>query len=265
MSQSRAPLRLLMHAAIDGELDAASVVDLERQFAADPMLAAEYNNLVTLKTSMRDKLQAHRASDALRAKVAALAASPQGNVIPLTRASAPNAFWSSKAWLSYAATALIAAGLASSATFMTFGPGRPPVGDQVVAAHMRGLIAATPVDVVSSDRHTVKPWFDTRLARSPQVVDLAAQGYELVGGRADVIAGAPAPTFVYRQRGHLISVTAIAADAKDSSPVSGTSISGYRAVAWREGDFTYWAASDIERADLDGFVAAFRKAAEATR
>ena len=92
-------------------------------------------------------------------------------------------------------------------------PGRSDrVALLLVDDHRRALLAREAIDIASSDRHTVKPWFDARLAVSPPVVDLAAQGFALVGGRADVVEGLPAPTLVYRLREHLISLTALPAE-----------------------------------------------------
>jgi hypothetical protein len=79
--------------------------------------------------------------------------------------------------------------------------------DSLVSDHIRALMAPQPTDVVSSDRHTVKPWFNGRIPESPRVVDLAKQDFPLVGGRLDVIGRDPCPTLVYRHQKHLISLT----------------------------------------------------------
>ncbi len=265
MNTSRESLQRRMQAALDNELDAANLVEFETSLAEDPALAAQFRTLKALQETMRDKLPAPKAPDALRARMADLGGVP-ARVIQLPGASAmPQRANSRGSWMSYAATALLAAGLASVLTLTVSSPQRADIGDQIIASHRRSLLAASPVDVVSSDKHTVKPWFDARLARSPQVVDLGPQGYELVGGRTDIVGAAPSPTFVYRLREHLISVTAIA-PSRDAILI-GRDISryGYRTQNWRDGDFTYWATSDIDRADLDTFIAAFQHAADATR
>jgi anti-sigma factor RsiW len=128
----------------------------------------------------------------------------------------------------------------------------------IVASHVRALMAPQPFDVASSDRHTVKPWFNGRIADAPRVVDLADQGFPLVGGRVDVIGRAPVATLVYRHRQHLISLSAvpggqaIAATPKD--------IGGYNLLSWSENGTAYSAVSDLAAADLETFAKAFRAA-----
>jgi anti-sigma factor RsiW len=120
---------------------------------------------------------------------------------------------------------------------------------------MRSLMASQPFDIASSDRHTVKPWFNGKLPESPRVVDLASQGFPLAGGRIDVIGLTPVPTLVYRHRLHVISLTALPARLGAASP---RAIDGYNIVDWTDGDITYWAVSDVSAPDLEEFARAFR-------
>src|SRR5262249_4682585 len=127
--------------------------------------------------------------------------------------------------------------------------------------HIRALMAPAPFDVASSDRHTVKPWFNGRIAESPVVIDLAAQGYPLAGGRIDVVGTQPAPTLVYRHRQHVISVTAVPAPGAGTTSPALRQLDGYRILSWSSSGVTYWAVSDIEAGDLEAFAQAFRAAA----
>ena len=254
-----------MQAALDGELDAANMIAFERQRAQDPALQAEYDRQIALRAALRRALPKFSAPDSLRGRLTALADAEwtrQDAAAPANRRPVPARF--DRASLAHplfahAATAILAAGLAASLTWFSIAPGPEPVASSIVAAHMRSLIASTPVDVVSSNRHTVKPWFDSHLALSPSVVDLSQAGYELVGGRADIVANAAVPTLVYRAREHLISVTALPS-ARIALPEQTTAMGGYRLVSWREDGFTYFAASDLPPGELAGFVASFRQA-----
>jgi anti-sigma factor RsiW len=124
---------------------------------------------------------------------------------------------------------------------------------------VRGLISGQPTDVLSSDQHTVKPWFASRVTMAPQVVDLAAAGFPLIGGRIDVIDNVPLPTLVYQRRQHLISLTEGPSDRLTVEPGS-QRIEGYSLLAWREGAFNYVAVSDAAPSELESFSKAFRQA-----
>src|SRR4051794_10756938 len=161
--------RMLMNAALDGELDAAGMIEVERTLAQDPTLEAEYARLRALRSALRAPAMRHAAPKNLRDRMAALAAS--GEVRGAEPASAPRArpTWS-----------LLAAGLAFGlllgllATSLVRQPASDPrfaVASALVDAHRRSLLATTPVDVVSSDKHTIKPWLDQHLAISPRVAD----------------------------------------------------------------------------------------------
>jgi anti-sigma factor RsiW len=133
------------------------------------------------------------------------------------------------------------------------------VAREVVAGHIRGLMAPQPFDVASSDRHTVKPWFTSRLPESPQVPDLAAQGFVLAGGRVDVIGHDPVATIVYKHAAHTVSLTTL----PSGQSVSSQAIAGYNVLSWSDGEFTYIAVSDLPSADLASFQRAFAAASPA--
>ena len=130
------------------------------------------------------------------------------------------------------------------------------IAQEVLDSHLRSLMPGHLTDVESTDRHTVKPWFNGKLPQSPRVVDLAAQDFTLVGGRIDVIGLMPAPTLVYRRRLHLISLTALPVAQAAAAPRR--AIDGYNVVEWTEADHAYWAVSDLARPELEEFAAAFR-------
>jgi anti-sigma factor RsiW len=132
--------------------------------------------------------------------------------------------------------------------------GHEEVAREVVAGHIRSLLAPQPLDVASSDRHTVKPWFTSRLPESPQVPDLASQGFVLVGGRVDVVGHDPVATIVYRHAKHTVSLTTL----PPGQSVSDQAIAGYNVRSWSDAQFTYIAVSTFPE-DLASFEHAFSK------
>jgi len=240
---------LLLNAYLDGELSPAEVLAIEQKLAVDPALANAFVRLKSLHDRVSASLPRMTAPPSLAARVDRAAG--------VRKAARYD-------WMRLAASLIIAAGIGSSATFVAMRDIAPdPTATAVAAAHVRALMAPQPFDVASSDRHTVKPWFNGRIPQAPVVVDLAPQGYPLAGGRVDVIGTTPVPTLVFRHRQHLISVTAVPDGSVAANPPR--QIDGYHLVTWRRDGTTYWAVSDIEPADLEAFAQAFRTAAVASQ
>jgi anti-sigma factor RsiW len=128
---------------------------------------------------------------------------------------------------------------------------------EAVAGHQRSLQAAHLTDVPSSDQHTVKPWFAGKLDFSPPVLDLAAAGFGLVGGRLDRIDGHAAAALVFRRREHVINLFVWPAGG---APLGDRqqSVDGYHARSWSHGGFDCVAVSDVADAELAAFAVAFR-------
>ena len=241
--------RLLLNAYVDGELDPAHALEFEQRLAADPALAAAHARLVALRGAIAARLPREQASPQLRRRVAALA-----------RPQAASPGW--RALAASVAVAFVAGERADlcGARLRRRGLGAALAGPTapaqlLVASHMRSLMASQPFDVASSDRHTVKPWFNGKLPESPRVVDLASQGFPLAGGRIDVIGLTPVPTLVYKRRLHVISLTALPTKLGASPP---RAIDGYNIVDWTDGNLTYWAVSDLAAPELEEFARAFR-------
>ncbi len=238
---------LLVHAYCDGELDPVNAKAVDQQISADPRLSAERDRIMALRRALQNKLPASSAPSGLRSRI-------ERAIGLATRRVSPS--WNSIAALIVAVVMISAAawyfsGRSENSLFM----------QELTASHARALIAARVTDVDSSDQHTIKPWFSTRTAQAPRIVDLTSEEFPLIGGRLDVIEKIPVPTIVYSHRGHFISLTQMPVAAAAGIAVGQRSINGFHIIGWSEGDTSYWATSDIGIADLEGFVRKFRAAA----
>ena len=162
---------------------------------------------------------------------------------------------------------VLAGGFAVGAGFTSL---RTPAGSSDVAQHLvsdfaRAEIAGQPFDVASSDRHTVKPWLANRTTVSGTIIDLAAEGFPLVGGRVSIVDKVPTPTLVYRHNEHVVAVTELPIDSKGAPGTSGVeTIDGYHVVRWSDANLAYVAVSDMDEKALGEFVEAFRRGGGAT-
>jgi anti-sigma factor RsiW len=148
---------------------------------------------------------------------------------------------------------------------------RTPAGSGDVAPHLvsdfaRAEIAGQPFDVASSDRHTVKPWLANRTTVSGTIVDLAPDGFPLVGGRVTIVDRVPTPTLVYRHNEHVVAVTELPIDAKSVRGGTGgiETVDGYHVTRWADANLAYVAVSDMDEKALSDFVAAFRHGGSST-
>jgi anti-sigma factor RsiW len=135
----------------------------------------------------------------------------------------------------------------------------------VVSAHLRSLQAGHLTDVVSSDQHTVKPWFNGRLDVAPPVIDLAAQGFTLVGGRLDYVDTRAIGAVIYRRRQHVINLFVAQTATTEHRPPRTETVQGFNVRRWEDGGLSYWAVSDIGADELTVFVDTFEAAARANR
>ena len=254
---------LLLHAALDDELDAAGVMDVEGRLAVDPALAADYARLVALRDAIRTRLPRERAPDALRARVIAMAQTPN-QIKPTT----PRHSWLLVERYRPLAASLVLGVALGAGAYGLFE--RPSADDDVqralVAGFIRGRLSGQTVDIATSDRHTVKPWFAGKIAGATTVVDLKADGFPLVGGRIDVVGKMPVATLIYQRREHQIALTEMSPSNSDaSSEPRHETRDGYSLLEWTESGRVYAAVSDLPPAELDAFGAAFRRAAAAER
>jgi anti-sigma factor RsiW len=250
---------LQLNAYCDGELDPASAIEFERRLADVQSLKARYDRLLSLRRAVRSLPQSELPPGLLGRINSKLDADGSGQVVGFAgQAGRPGqtARLRQRSWsLQALAAAAVFGAVISSSVMMTMDryDQREEVARQIVAGHIRGLLAPQPFDIASSDRHTVKPWFTSHLPESPQVPDLAAQGFVLVGGRVDVVGHDPVATIVYKHAKHTVSLTTL----PPGRSVSDQAIAGYNVRSWGDAEFTYIAVSDIPPEDLATFERAF--------
>ncbi|HEX5181619.1 MAG TPA: anti-sigma factor [Allosphingosinicella sp.] len=246
----------MLQALVDGELDAANALAMEEHLSACPACAAERRAWTALHERLGAAEVAPAAPAALRLRIEE-ALAREAAVLPARQSGRRARRWRAWAIGGWSAAGMMAA---AAATFFILFLQPPPsdLGDQLIADHVRSLIPGHLIDVATSDRHVVKPWFNGRIDFSPPVPELADRGFPLAGGRLDVAAGRVVPVLVYRRRLHVISLFILPAAAKaGEGRTSAASPPGYSIVHWRQGGLDYWAVSDVGKADLDQFRTEF--------
>ncbi|MBS0385338.1 MAG: anti-sigma factor [Proteobacteria bacterium] len=229
----------LLHGLLDGELDAAHTLKCEQHIAACAACASAYQELVVQRNLIRAANLREAAPERLRRRVRGM----------LGRKSNTARFMRPFRGAAWPAAAALAAGLLVFAIV----PRGPDLGEQVAESHVRSLMANHLVDVVSTDHHTVKPWFAGRLDFSPPIYDLAAQGFTLAGGRVDYLDSRPVAAVVYRHGAHVINLFIWPERAGDAAPVPPLVREGYNVRHWTKLGMSCWAVSDMNAEELARF------------
>ena len=134
------------------------------------------------------------------------------------------------------------------------------IESEVVSAHLRSLQAGHLIDVVSTDQHTVKPWFNGKLDVSPPVVDLTAQGFTLIGGRLDYLDARAIGAVVYKRRQHIINLFVAQTANTERKQAKMETMQGFNVRRWSEQGMNFWAVSDIGADELTEFGDKFEAA-----
>jgi anti-sigma factor RsiW len=240
---------LRVQAYFDGEVDAVGALEVERHAERCPECRALLDHLAATRARIRSELEFAAAPPQLRASINRLLDRETREASPPTssfRARRTRPFWLGA--VGGVGTALAAA----LALFFLSSSLSNPVLDDLVSAHVRSLMPQHLTDVVSTDRHTVKPWFAGHADVSPVVADFAEQGYRLVGGRADYFDRQRVAVSVYQHGPHVINVFTWAAGRRTLPEF--TTRSGYHIACWRLGNLQYCAVSDTGWDELQGLV-----------
>lgn len=240
---------LLAQADFDGELDPGQAAEMEAHRAGCPTCQAAYAELGEMRARLRQADLYRRAPDTLRDALAArLAGSEPPRPIPERRRS----------WRGPAAGFGFGAGLAAAIAVLVGWQAQPGIMDEVVASHVRALQPGHLEDVVSTDRHTVKPWFQGKLDFAPPVKDLAASGFPLTGARLDYLDGRPVAALVYARGRHPIDLFVWPASGGLAGPVVDRDRDGYHVLHWNQDGMAIWAVSDVDESQLRAFAETWR-------
>ncbi len=256
---------LMIQSFFDDELDAIHSLQVETHVAGCPTCAGEINRLRAVKQTIARKEVGWRAPPHVRAQVMAAlarAADEQQRVTTrhqATKAPALSVMALVRQWLFVPSFAALAASL-----FLVFGPlqTRSALEDEIVASHIRSTLVNHLTDVQTSDRHTVKPWFNGKIDFAPPVTDLAAQGFPLIGGRVDYVGGRVVAALVYRRHGHVINLFIWPAS---SSGARTATRDGYSLESWTSNGLDFVAVSDTGADDMRNFRLAFVSQTETQR
>src|SRR5258708_17067411 len=246
-------MRPLLELYVDGELDAAAGVELERHLEDCPDCARARQQLLILRQALRAEVPRFPAPARLRGNIQG---SLHCSVRP--RFGMPPAVWP---WLT-AASLLLAVGGVFVGWYGTraASPAEERLAQQVVFAHVRSLQPGhVPTDVASSNQHKVKPWFEGKTDYPPPVFDLEKEGFKLLGGRLDYFDNRAVAALVYQRGDHIINLFVWPDDGRTPA-IGPQNQRGFHLVPLRHGGMTGWAISDTQLSTLQELVRLFQEA-----
>lgn len=231
-------VRSFIHAYVDSELPAGEQLSIEEHLASCGPCAEVCDRALALRHAIQTSAPKYRAPEGLDERIRAS-----------VRRTARSRFdWR---WAGIAAAALIAVVSVWSLRSLPSRSEGDLMAKEMVASHVRSLMANHLIDEPSSDQHTVKPWFAGKLDFSPPVKNLDAQGFILAGGRLDYEDRHSAAVLVYRRRQHVINL--FIWPSTEETNEHAFNLSGYNAIHWSNGGMTYWAISDLNKQELQLF------------
>ena len=240
----------LLNARMDDEIDPMQRVALDSHLERCSSCAADLEELESVRTSIRGEMPYYKAPADLRNQVRfALRGAVYIDTGARDSVAARRTAW--KVWGAVAATVAFCA-LVPAPFLVNARNQRQLVAEEFLSAHQRALIGRS-VDVISSDQHTVKPWFNGKLPFSPPVTDLASEGFPLEGGRVDYAGERPVAALVYSRRLHRIDVF-IRPASGEKAPPEHFERNGYNEISWTKDNFLFTAVSDLNDADLAAFA-----------
>jgi anti-sigma factor (TIGR02949 family) len=232
-----------IHGYLDGELDAVRAAEFERHLEQCPECVAALDAQESLRAALQRGNLYEKAPLDLRAKIVGAQRAAAGPIVMSSRRVFAQ-------WLAIAAAFILV--VYSCWRIIPSVKGNTTqnaLAAQVVDAHLRSLEPGHLTDVISTDQHTVKPWFDGKIDFAPPVQDFATDGFPLQGGRLDVVGGRTVAALVYGRRKHFVNVFIWPTREGDTYPKSSVQ-QGYNWITWRKNGMVYWAVSDVSESDL---------------
>jgi mycothiol system anti-sigma-R factor len=264
-------IKNLMDAYLDGELDPVTSQKVEQHLRDCPKCEQAHEVETAMAHAISQAAPYYKAPPELRERIqvslreAIGAPTSRGaageDPLPVRRPEAARRsvlFEMPWNWLALAAAIALAAIVASSFLPRLRQPGADQfLATQLIASHVRSLMADHLTDVASSDQHTVKPWLDVKLDFAAPVVDLSSEGFPLIGGRLDYLDNRPVAALVYGRRKHFINLFVWPAASDEAKAPKTITREGYQLLHWADSDFNYWAVSDVNINDLQLFKQQF--------
>jgi len=239
-----------IHAYVDGELDLAGSLEVEQHMQECQVCASAYRNQTALRSALKDSSLYHSAPAGLEKRIRS----------SLRREAKSEVGRRSFGWNWLPVGVALACVLLMALVIWQAVPGLRPSGDEllpqeVVSNHVRALqLESHRTDVISSDQHTVKPWFDGKLDFAPPVKDFSSQGFPLLGGRLEYLNNRAVAALVYQRQKHYINLYVWPAEQSSAASEVADKRQGYNLLHWTNSGMNYWAVSDLNVVELHEFA-----------
>jgi anti-sigma factor RsiW len=246
--------RVLLHGLIDGELNRVNTREVEDHAASCPRCAAELAQFQQMRIAMKHESMTFAPPAALRARIEAALPNPVSPRTAPSRRRLLQGFALGTALATAAAVGVVAVGSWMQDDRL--------IGD-ALTAHLRSLQSTHLTDVTAADRQTLQPWFSGKVAVAPPVIDLAAAGFTLVGGRLDFLDGKPVAAMVYRRGTHALNLFVAASSTSGHVAAKAETLEGCNVQRWSDRGMRFIAISDLGADELQQFHTQFETALRA--
>ena len=241
----------LIHGYVDGELELARSLEVEQHIHECDVCARTYRNQTALRSSLKHDSLYYSAPEKLKKRI-------QSSLRKESRSEVSQRAFGWR-WLTVGAS--LAFMLLLGVAVWRFVPGSiRPSGDELLAQevlsdHVRSLqMPGHLTDVLSTDQHTVKPWFDGKVDFAPPVKDFASQDFRLYGGRLGYLNNRPVAALIYQRRLHYINLFIWPAEQASSTDLVAIQRQGYNLIHWSGSGMNFWAISDLNGVELREFA-----------